>query len=74
MFYITPTPTSWIIWTIIWVIGVLLGLGLFILGSVLRENRKNNVAYGVFVLVALVALTLVGLSGSSYYHNYTNSS
>ncbi|WP_404399546.1 hypothetical protein [Lactococcus lactis] len=74
MFYITPTPTSWIIWTIIWVIGVLLGLGLFILGSVLRENRKNNVAYGVFALVALVALTLVGLTGSSYYHNYTNSS
>ena len=74
MFYITPTPTSWMIWQIIWEIGALLGLGLFFLGSVLREYGKNNVAYGVFVLVALVALTLVGLSGSSYYHNYTNSS
>lgn len=75
MFHITPTPTSWIIWLFIWVVAIviLVGLGSFVYNF--SENNEHKTLSKVLIgVMVVVVLALIGMSGSSYYYNYTNSS
>ena len=67
MFHITPTPTSWMLWAAIYVVAALAIAGIAFL-SISFDNRI------LYVPIVLIGIVVVGLSVSSYYHNYTNSS
>ena len=67
MFHITPTPTSWMLWAVIYVVAVLVIAGLAFL-SISFDNRI------FYIPIVLIGIVVVGLSASSYYYNYTNSS
>ena len=67
MFHITPTPTSWMLWVAIYVVAALVIAGLAFL-SISFDNRI------LYVPIVLIGIVVVGLSASSYYYNYTNSS
>ena len=64
---ITPTPTSWMLWAAIYVVAVLVIAGLAFL-SISFDNRI------FYIPIVLIGIVVVGLSASSYYYNYTNSS
>ena len=67
MFHITPTPTSWMLWVSIYVVALLVIAGL----AFLSISFSNRILY---VPIVLIGIVVVGLSASSYYYNYTNSS
>ena len=67
MFHITPTPTSWMLWAAIYVVAVLAIAGLAFLSIYFGKEI-------LYVLIVLICVVVVGLSASSYYYNYTNSS
>ncbi len=67
MFHITPTPTSWMLWAVIYVVAVLVIAGLAFL-SISFDKRI------FYIPIVLICIVVVGLSASSYYYNYTNSS
>ena len=67
MFHITPTPTSWMLWVAIYAVAVLVIAGLAFL-SISFDNRI------FYIPIVLIGIVVVGLSASSYYYNYTNSS
>ena len=67
MFHITPTPTSWMLWAVIYVVAVLVIAGL----AFLSISYQKRIFY---IPIVLIGIVVVGLSASSYYYNYTNSS
>ena len=67
MFHITPTPTSWMLWAAIYVVAALVIAGL----AFLSISFSNRILY---VPIILICIVVAGLSASSYYYNYTNSS
>ena len=67
MFHITPTPTSWMLWAAIYVVAVLAIAGLAFLSIYFGKEI-------LYTLIVLICVVVVGLSASSYYYNYTNSS
>ena len=67
MFHITPTPTSWMLWVAIYVVAALVIAGLAFLSFAFDKRI-------LYVPIVLIGIVVVGLSASSYYYNYTNSS
>lgn len=72
MFYITPTPISLYIWIAIWIIGLIFILGVVAV-SYLLLRRNPKVSIVLRVIAVLIGLSVIGMSISSKYYNYTHS-
>lgn len=73
MFHITPTPTSWMIWAVIWAASFILTVILVVLSfSLFNKDKIIAGRISAFVIVLIWIITL-GTSFSSGYYNYTHS-
>ncbi|MFT9031169.1 MAG: hypothetical protein ABF415_06805 [Leuconostoc pseudomesenteroides] len=70
MFYITPTPMSWIIWIVLFVVPI----AIIIVGMTFAYYEKIKIGIVIGSIGAVFLLVSLVLGGSSAYHNYTHSS
>ncbi|MCC7668911.1 MAG: hypothetical protein ABF709_05060 [Leuconostoc pseudomesenteroides] len=70
MFYITPTPTSWLIWLAMFAIPVIV----VIAGGSLIYFEKMKTGISTLVIGSVALLVVAGLGISSGYYNYVHSS
>jgi ABC-type multidrug transport system fused ATPase/permease subunit len=76
MFYIEPTPISWMIWVALYVIIIIATLvAAYIVYriQIKKGKLKKQTITPIWIVLIIGVLVAVGLTGSSYYHNYIHS-